>query len=331
MKATRRARSVGAIVALVVVLLPLLVPHPFVLTVATQALIWALLAASWDLLSGYAGQVSFGHAGFFVLGGYTAAITSKSLGLSAWVGVWLGALLAAGVGLAVGFPALRLRGHYLALITLGFAEILRLVAQNWLSLTGGPFGIYGYGTFSPLPADPLLRRQVTYTVVLLFVAGSVAAMALVCERTPAGKAFRAIREDELLAATLGINTTRYKLLAFALSSAFAGLAGTLYAYYVLLVSPTLASPATTALVIGMAVFGGLGTIWGPAAGALLLYAVNEGLRFIGVVYNLIVVGLVIMVFVIFLPEGLAGLVRPRRAAGLRRDARAANATPEVLR
>src|SRR5262249_34464612 len=130
------------------------------------------------------------------------------------------------------------------------------------------------------------------------------------------------REDELRAATLGINTTRYKLLAFGLSCGFAGLAGTLYAYYVLLVSPTLASPATTALVIGMAVFGGLGTIWGPAAGALLLYTINEALRFIGVVYNLIVVGLVIMTFVIFLPEGLAGLVRRRPVPGVRRMPRA---------
>lgn len=314
---TTRARWLGGLAAAAVVL-PLVWPHPFVLTIATQAVIWALLAASWDLLAGYAGQVSFGHAGFFVLGGYTAAIASKSLGLSAWLGVCLGALLAAVVGLAVGFPALRLRGHYLALITLGFAEILRLVAQNWLSLTGGPFGIYGYATFSGLPADPLLRREALYVVVLLFVLASLAAMAFICEKTPAGKAFRAIREDELLAATLGIHTTRYKLLAFALSAGFAGLAGTLYAYYVLLVSPTLASPATTALVIGMAVFGGLGTIWGPAAGALLLYAVNEALRFIGVVYNLIVVGLVIMTFVIFLPEGLAGLVRRRPAPGVRR-------------
>src|SRR5262245_22729476 len=314
---TARARWLCAL-GTASVLLPLVVPHPFVLTVATQAVIWALLAASWDLLAGYAGQVSFGHAGFFVLGGYTAAITSKTLGLSAWLGVWLGALLAAVVGLAVGFPALRLRGHYLALITLGFAEILRLVATNWLSLTGGPFGIYDYPTFSGLPADPLLRRQALYAVVLLFVLASLGAMAFVCQKTPAGKAFRAIREDELLAATLGIHTTGYKLLAFALSSGFAGLAGTLYAYYVLLVSPTLASPATTALVIGMAVFGGLGTIWGPAGGALLLYAVNESLRFIGVVYNLIVVGLVIMTFVIFLPEGLAGLVRRRPTLGGRR-------------
>jgi branched-chain amino acid transport system permease protein len=150
-----------------------------------------------------------------------------------------------------------------------------------------------------------------YLVVVAIVAGSVAVMYQVCERTSAGQAFRAIREDEVLAQTLGIDTTRYKLLAFALSSGFAGLAGGLYAYYVQLVSPVVASAATTSLVIGMVVFGGLGTLWGPVLGALLLYGLYEGLRFVGVVYNLVAVGFVIMVFVIFFPRGLAG---PRRAA-----------------
>lgn len=294
------------------ILLPVVVPHPFVLTIATQALIWALLAASWDLLSGYTGQISFGHAGFFALGAYAAAASTKHLGLSPWAGCAVGALVAGAMGLGVGFPALRLRGHYLALVTLGFAEILRLIAQNWLAVTGGPFGIHDYRTFPGLPAEPLAHRQAAYWVVLTIVAVAVVAMAAVCERTPAGQAFRAIREDDVLAATLGLNTTAYKLLAFALSAAFAGLAGTLYAYYVLLVSPGVASAATTSLVIGMAVFGGLGTIWGPVLGALLLYTVNEALRFVGVVYNLMVVGLVIMVFVVLLPSGLAGLARGAR-------------------
>ncbi len=305
-----RRRAVFALIGTAVGL-PLVFPHPFVLTIATQALIWALLAASWDLLSGYTGQVSFGHAGFFALGAYAAATLTKHTGLSAWAGL-VGAILAAGaVGILVGFPALRLRGHYLALVTLGFAEILRLIAQNWVSVTGGPFGIYDFGTFPGLPPDPF-RRQATYLVVLVIVAAAVAIMLAICERTPASKAFRAIREDEVLAATLGIHTTAYKLLAFGLSSAFAGLAGALYAYFILLVSPTVATPATTSLVIGMAVLGGTGTIWGPVAGALLLYWVNEALRFVGVVYNLVLVGLVIMVFVIFLPRGLAGRTRPAR-------------------
>jgi branched-chain amino acid transport system permease protein len=290
-------------------LLPALFPHAFVLTLATQAVVWALLAASWDLLSGYTGQVSFGHAGFFALGAYAAATGTKHLGLSPWLGLVLGALVAALVGLLTGFPALRLRGHYLALVTLGLAEIIRLVAQNWLSLTGGPFGIHDYRTFPGLPTAGLVERQARYIVVAGIVGMAIVAMYQICERTEAGKAFRAIREDETLAEMLGIHTTVYKLLAFTLSAAFAGLAGALYAYDVQLVSPTVASAATTSFVIGMAVFGGLGTIWGPVLGALTLFGLSEGLRFVGVVYNLIGVGLVIMVFVIFFPRGIAGARR----------------------
>jgi branched-chain amino acid transport system permease protein len=303
-----RARVPHAAVG-VAALLPVLLPHPFVLTIATQAAIWALLAASWDLLSGYTGQISFGHAGFFALGAYGAAAATKHADLSPWLGLLVGAGVAAAVGLLTGFPALRLRGHYLALVTLGLAEIIRLVAQNWLDVTGGPFGIHDFRSLPGLPAGALLHRQAMYVVVVAIVVVSVAVMYQVCERTSAGQAFRAIREDEVLAQTLGIDTTRYKLLAFSLSSAFAGLAGGLYAYYVQLVSPVIAGAATTSLVIGMVVFGGLGTLWGPVLGALLLYGLYEGLRFVGVVYNLVAVGFVIMVFVIFFPRGLAGLGR----------------------
>ena len=176
-------------------------------------------------------------------------------------------------------------------------------------MTGGPFGIHDFRSLPGLPAGALLHRQAMYLVVVAIVVASVAVMYQVCERTSAGQAFRAIREDEVLAQTLGIDTTRYKLLAFSLSSAFAGLAGGLYAYYVQLVSPVIAGAATTSLVIGMVVFGGLGTLWGPVLGALLLYGLYEGLRFVGVVYNLVAVGFVIMVFVIFFPRGLAGLGR----------------------
>ena len=315
-----RWRALGLAALAALVLLPVLRPHPFVLGIATQAMIWALLASSWDLLSGYTGQVSFGHAGFFALGAYTAAVMTKHLAVSPWLGLLIGAAGAALLGLMAGFPALRLRGHYLALVTLALAELIRLAAQNWLAVTGGPFGIYDFGSLPGLPATGIARAQVMYGIAVAIAAAGVALMLYVCRRTRAGRAFRAIREDEVLAESLGIDTTRYKLLAFALSSGLAGLAGALYAYYIQLVSPAVASAATTSLVIGMAVFGGLGTIWGPALGALLLYGLNEALRFVGVVYNLIAVGFVIMIFVIFLPRGLAGvrIGRARRIA--RRDA-----------
>jgi branched-chain amino acid transport system permease protein len=313
-----RLGALGAVA--LVVSLPALFPHPFVLAIATQAMIWALLASSWDLLSGYAGQISFGHAGFFALGAYTAAATTKYLGASPWLGLLLGGAGAALIGLVAAFPALRLRGHYLALVTLALAELIRLIAQNWMAVTGGPFGLYDFGSFPRLPSSGIARAQLQYLLIAAVAAAGVALMMLVCGHTRAGRAFRAIREDEVLAESLGINTTAYKLGAFALSSGMAGVAGTLYAYYVQLVSPTVASAATTSLVIGMAVFGGLGTIWGPALGAVLLYGVNEALRFVGVVYNLMAVGLVIMIFVIFLPRGLAGIRLRRTRRTLRRDA-----------
>ncbi len=298
---------------------PLVWSHPFVLHIAIQALIWALFAASWDLLSGYTGQISFGHGGFFSIGAYTAAIMTRTLGLSSWIGMVAALFLCAIIGLGVGFPALRLRGHYLALVTLGFGEIVLLVATNWESLTGGAFGMHDYGTFTGLPGDPLAQRQMAYLIVAAVSLAGLAILLYVTRRTAAGPAFRAIREDQILAASLGINTTLYKLLAFTLSAGGAGLAGALYAYYIQLVSPSVGASSASALVIGMAVFGGIGTIWGPFLGAILLFSITEGLRFIGVVYNLIAVGAVMVVFVIFVPRGLAGIRLHRRGRQQRAD------------
>jgi branched-chain amino acid transport system permease protein len=153
----------------------------------------------------------------------------------------------------------------------------------------------------------------------------LAIMLTLTRRTNAGPAFRAIREDQILAGSLGIDTTYYKLLAFTLSAGFAGLAGALYAYYIQLVSPSVGSAGQSALVIGMAVFGGIGTIWGPFLGAILLFSITEGLRFIGVVYNLIAVGAVMVVFVIFVPRGLAGIRLYRRGRQQRADRQAVDA------
>jgi ABC-type branched-subunit amino acid transport system permease subunit len=307
----RGALRLAALLA-VAGLAPLIVRHPFALHIATQALIWALFAAAWDLLGGYTGQVSFGHAGFFALGAYAAALSTQRLGAPSALGLLAAMSLSGILGLTIGFPALRLRGHYLALVTLGFGEIVELVAQNWLPLTGGPFGLHDFGGFDGTPKDPLAAHVYAYGVVLVIALASLGALWFLCERTDAGSAFRAIREDQVLAESIGIDTTRYKLLAFTTSAAFAGLAGGLYAYYIQLVSPSVASAGASALVIGMAVFGGMGTIWGPFVGAMLLFWVTEALRFIGVVYNLIAVGLVMMLFVIFLPRGVAGLVLGRR-------------------
>ncbi len=317
-------RLVIALICLLAALAPMVIAHPFVLHIATQALIWALLAASWDLLSGYTGQTSFGHAGFFAIGAYAAAVGTQRLGLPSYAGMVFATALTGLVGVLVGFPALRVRGHYLALVTLGFGEIIGLVATNWEDVTGGPFGLHDYGSFGGLPTDSLALHQVSYAIVLVITVAAMFGLIALCRLTRAGPAFRAIREDQVLAGSLGINTTRYKLLAFSLAAAVAGLAGSLYAYYLQLVSPDVGAAGNSAVVIGMAVFGGIGTIWGPFLGGLLLYSATEALRFLGVVYNLIAVGAVMIVFVIFLPRGLAGIRRPRKRE-LRADARGPSA------
>src|SRR2546428_8126280 len=191
-----KLRLLGLGAAGVALFLPVLLPHPFVLSIATEAVIWALLAASWDLLSGYTGQVSFGHAGCLDVGAYTAAAASKRLGLSPWVGLALGAAVAAVVGLGTGFPALRLRGHYLGLVTLALAELIRLTAQNWLAVTGGPFGIYDFGSFTGLPATGILRAQAVYLIVAAIGGAGGGAMLYLCRPPRAGRAFPALPRDQ---------------------------------------------------------------------------------------------------------------------------------------
>ena len=319
-----------ALATVAALVLPFAMPHPFVLGLLVQAAVWALVAASWDVLGGYAGQLSFGHSGFFALGAYTVATLALHLGVSPWLGIAAALALCALVGLVVGFPALRLGGHYLGLVTLGFAEIVRLTSTNWLDLTGGPFGLHDFGSFPGLPEGDLARHEATYAIVLGFAAVGIAATLYLCEETRAGKAFRAIREDALLAQSHGINVAFWKLCAFAWSAALTGVAGALYALSLGLVNPNLSAPLTSALIVGMAVFGGLGTVWGPALGAVVLFLLTEGLRFVGVVYNLIAVGLVIMVFVIFVPRGVAGIALAPRGRVLRADLReAASGRPEA--
>lgn len=314
-------RALLVVLVVLALALPVLIGHPFVLHLASLALVWALLAASWDLLSGYTGQVSFGHAGFFAFGAYFAAYGNMKWGLPPSMGVGAAALFSAVLGLGTGFPALRLHGHYLALTTLGFGAIVELTATNWMDVTGGPFGLHGYAMFADYAGPNGAGGQTSYIIVAGFALLFLAGMLVLTRYTGAGMAFRSIREDETLAQALGINTTFFKLLAFTVSAGAAGAAGALYAFHVGLVSPSVAAVATSALVVGMAVFGGIGTLWGPFLGGILLFGITEGLRFIGVFYNLIAVGLVMIVFVIFVPRGLAGLRLPRREPQMRKDAK----------
>jgi branched-chain amino acid transport system permease protein len=288
---------------------PFLAPNPYFLHVVIVGCTFAILAASWDLLYGYAGQLSFGHAAFFGIGGYTSALLALHLNISPWLGLVLGGLAASTYGTVVAVPALRLRGTYLALATLAFAEVGRVVSVNWSSLTRGTLGLTGYTTYAGLPFD---RTVDHYVIVVGLAALCTGIMYWVAEHTRTGLIFKAIRDDEFRAEALGVNVLANKVLVFALSSFFAGVAGAFYAHYLRVITPGQLSPTITIFAIAMAVIGGIGTIIGPAVAGLVIEAVFEYLRSLGVVYHLVAMGIVLVLFVIHLPRGLAGLPRAVR-------------------
>lgn len=308
-KSGRHASVIAALAALAVMLaIPPAAPNDFLLHTLCVAMIYAVLAASWDLLFGFAGLISFGHAAFFGLGAYTAAILTHQAGLSPWWGPLIGGLAAMLLGLLIGLPTLRLKAVFLALATLAFAESLRVVATNWHSVTRGTLGFNGHRTFFKLSGE----THLSYYMLLVASIVLIGAIYWIACRTRFGLVLRALRSDEIRADALGIHVVRAKILAFMVGGFFAGVAGGLYAHYVGLVSPTELGPSMTMLVIAMATIGGTGTILGPAIAALLIYVAAELLRLAGSVYSQVAIGVLLMGFVLFLPDGVAGWLRRRR-------------------
>ncbi len=234
------SRTAVLLFCLILLLLPLAMDHPYYLRILIMASIFAIFAASWDLLSGFTGQISFGHALFFGVAAYTSALLNLNIGLPPWLTIPLGALAAVVAGLVVGVPCLRLRGTYLALATLAFPLILIGVVFVIPDITGGELGVSGI--------DRLSESRVTeyYIAVTLMVILGFVMWKITDSKT--GIIFHAIREDEVAARASGINTTRYKLLAFCLSGFFAGLAGGLYVHFM-----RIAGPSTLELILSFQV------------------------------------------------------------------------------
>jgi branched-chain amino acid transport system permease protein len=296
------------------VAVPLLVgSDPYFLYVGAAACLWAALATAWAILA-YAGQVSFGQAAFFGVGAYTSALLAQRAGLSPWLGVVMAGLVGAVVAAPVGVGAHRLRGAYLALGTLGYAEALRLIALNWTELTGGGSGLVGIPDLSAPGLDANLAlsrgRAGSYYVALALLLG-VLALSAGLRRGRVGLAWAAIREREERAAQLGLATTRYKVLAFVSSGAVTAVGGAVYAHAVRFIEPDLVFGRSLSLLpLVMAMFGGALPLLGPAVGALVLYLGSELIfqsllpRFHQLPYALALVATVLV-----LPRGLAGLMR----------------------
>lgn len=302
-----RARWLGALLGLTLLAYPWLAPSDYLLRVGNVVLVYAILALGLNFTVGWTGQVSLGHAGFWGIGAYTTAIlTAKLAAWSPWGAMALGATLAGLTGVLLGLPTLRIKGHYLALATIGFAEVVQLVFNNWRPVTGGADGVSGIPVLAIGPFAFDTERRMFY---LLLVAVALLTVGAVRIRDSGfGRAFMAVRDNELAADVAGVPTTSVKTLAFALGAAYAGLAGSLYAHLLRYVSPDVFGFEQSLLILSMLVIGGLGSLAGALVGALVGVALPELLRIFGVYYMAVYALLVILV-IVFMPTGLVGVAR----------------------
>lgn len=272
------------------------------------------LAQAWNLLGGFAGYASFGQVVFFGLGGYLTAVTMTHLQWSFWLALVAGGIVAGLFGALIGMPLLRLRGHYFAIATLGVAEGVREVIINVPALTGGGGGIT-IPTVGSAASTAYLGNDGFYLVYLALAVMAVATGALV-SRNKMGYALRAIHQDEDAAAAVGINTTRVKVLTFALSGLLTGLVGATYAFQQVTIYPErLFDVGITVLMVVMVVIGGSGTVLGPLVGAVILQFLSEWLRQNYTTVHSLLLGAMIILAVILLPQGLVNYVREARRSG----------------
>jgi branched-chain amino acid transport system permease protein len=320
----------------ILILLPIFITDNFFLTVLTLITIFAIYASSWNFLAN-SGQGSLGHAVFLGIGGFAAAIIGGSMAtmaeslmgvaqipigvLSVTIQVFsliIGGLLSAGVGLMIGLACVRLKAWYLAMVTFGFSVIAATLSSQFDSITQG---INGYATTTLVP-----KGFPFYVLVVIFAASSIAAMYIIM-KSRMGLAFKAIHGNEAEAKMIGLNTAKYKLIAFVISTFFAGISGGLYAYFIRLIDNSIFSPANSFTPLIMSVIGGLGTVAGPIIGSVFLVSVQQTLALPSVVESLrsslgayfpqvsnvgppisyIVIGVLLVVIVIFAPKGLISL------------------------
>ncbi len=298
------AAAVAVTVAALV--LPLLVRDPFLTHIMIIVLLYAVLASSLNLIVGYIGQLSLAHAAFLGIGAYWSTILTIDYGWNVWVAMATSGIAAALASVVIGAITLRLEGHYFVLITLAFAEVLRLVALNWVEVTRGPMG------FPNVPAPSLNffglarfdfsdKAHFYYLILGLLAVNLYVTYRFV--HSNMGRAAVAIRENRQLAQSVGVNPFRYALLAFVIGAFFAGLSGAFYAHYITYVGPEVFGFAFTVTMLIMIIVGGKATLVGPVLGATIIAVLLEELRFAKEI-RLSIFGILLILSVLFFPNGL---------------------------
>lgn len=291
----------------------ILMNNTYALRTAVLVLIYIVLALSLNFVIGFAGQLSLGHSAFYAIGAYTTAILTVTYGVPFWIALLLSGLVSAVFGLLLGIPTLRLKGDYLAITTIGFSEILRLVLINWASFTRGPAGIPGIP--SPTIFGFTLSTNTSYYYILYILALITIFISYRLINSRLGRGLVAVKDDEIAAEAMGINPTFLKIMAFVLGAAIAGLAGGVFASFIHYVNPDNFTYMESVVILTMVVLGGVGSIPGVVVGATVLTILPEALRGIST-YRYAIYGILLVMMMIVRPQGiisaasLKGIVSP---------------------
>ncbi|WP_240794097.1 branched-chain amino acid ABC transporter permease [Pseudorhodobacter turbinis] len=297
-------KTLIAIAALIgFIALPQLIAVKYYLHLSILALVWVIAAQGQNLIQGYTGYVSIVQAGFMGIGAYSTALMGMHFGLPVWMTITLAPFVTAIFALATGYPSLRVKGHYFAIVTLAFNMVIFIVLMNFHDLTQGEAGITGI----PKPGIFNFRDRETFYYLMLTIAVLATGLAALIVRSRVGQILVAIRQNEDLVTAIGIAAWKYKLFAFVTSAMFAGLAGALYAHYQSFINPEIFGVAQSLDAILAVIMGGSGTIAGPVIGAFIVVFLPEVLRFADS-FRLILYGLILVLATIFMPRGIVGLV-----------------------
>jgi branched-chain amino acid transport system permease protein len=300
-----------AIIIILSILIPLITNSEYLLYTLTLCWIWSIAALSLNLILGYTGQVSLTHGAFFGIGAYTTALLVK-VGLNFWLSLGIALLLLSLTSFLIGLVAFRSRGSYFAIGTLSFNAIITLFIERLDSLTGGPRGVLGIPTPDPISIPYLLKITFQTLTAQYYLAFFFSLLTLVFIHllitSHVGRAFISVKENESLAASLGINLLRMKILSFILSANFAGIAGSLYASFIGFLSPEVSSLHTTLEFLVYTIIGGKATLWGPVLGSFSMTAIAEVLHVLRG-FRIFSFGIALLLAVIFIPEGLLSLPR----------------------
>lgn len=297
---------------------PLMVKANYFIHLAVLAMIWMMVAQGANVIQGYTGYVSIAQGGFMGIGAYTSALISLHGGLPVWLAIAIAPVVTSVAALIAGYPSLRVKGHYFAIVTLAMNMVVFIVLVNWIPVTGGEAGTSGIPApeaISLFGHEISFERRINYYYLVLAALVLTTLLVAAVVRSRVGQVLQAIRQNETFAETVGIACWRYKLFSFVFSAALAGFAGALYGHYLSFISPAPFSVDASLNAILAVILGGSGTLTGPLVGAALTVALPEVLR-VAEVFRFIVYGLGLIVVVIFLPTGLVpwitGLVRRDR-------------------